>query len=98
MRHLASLKEVDPARIYLVGMSLGSFAASVAASPQIAKAVGSERRFRASVGWYGSCAYVPKNAPTLQLLHPDTDRPVLLLLARDDKKRPSHPAFPCWTT
>ena len=94
MRHLASLKEVDPARIYLVGMSLGSFAASVAASPQIAKAVGSERRFRASVGWYGSCAYVPKNAPTLQLLHPDTDRPVLLLLARDDKETPIAPCFP----
>lgn len=94
MRHLASLKEVDPARIYLVGMSLGSFAASVAASPQIAKAVGSERRFRASVGWYGSCAYVPKNAPTLQLLRPDTDRPVLLLLARDDKETPIAPCFP----
>ena len=97
MRHLASLKEVDPARIYLVGMSLGSFAASVAASPQIAKAVGSERRFRASVGWYGSCAYVPERAHAATA-PPDTDRPVLLLLARDDKETPIAPCFPCWTT
>ena len=97
MRHLASLKEVDPARIYLVGMSLGSFAASVAASPQIAKAVGSERRFRRRSGGTAA-ARMCKNAPTLQLLHPDTDRPVLLLLARDDKETPIAPCFPCWTT
>ena len=60
------------------------------------QAVGSERRFRRR-SWYGSCAYVPKNAPTLQLLHPiRTAR--IVLLARDDKETPIAPCFPCWTT
>lgn len=98
LKHLATLKEVDAARIYLVGLSLGSFAASVAASPEIAKALGSERRFRASVGWYGSCAFNPKSGPTLQLLYPDTDRPVLMLLAGKDQETPIAPCFPLLDT
>lgn len=52
LKHLSSMAVVDAARIYLVGLSLGSFAASSAASPNVAQAVGATQRFRASVGWY----------------------------------------------
>lgn len=57
LQHLARMKDVDARRIYLVGLSLGSFVAASVASPEVARLVGSELRFRASVGWYGSCAF-----------------------------------------
>ena len=92
--HLATLKEVNPDRIYAVGLSLGSFAASTAASPSVAEKLGSARRFRASVGWYGSCEFVPKMGPAWELVRPDTDRPLLLLMARNDQETPIASCFP----
>lgn len=94
LRHLAQMKEVDAERIYLVGLSLGSFAASSVASTEVARLVGSEKRFRASVGWYGSCAFDVSPHPKWQLLHRDTDRPVLLLLAGKDTETPIAECFP----
>lgn len=94
LKHLSTLKEVNADRIYVVGLSLGSFAASTAASPSVAKAVGSEKRFRASVGWYGSCEFVPKMGPAWDLVRADTDRPLLLLMAKDDQETPVAPCFP----
>lgn len=94
LKHLAQIKEVDSERIYLVGLSLGSFAASSAASPEVARLVGSQARFRATVGWYGSCAFDVSPHPKWQLLHPDTDRPLLLLLAGKDTETPVADCFP----
>lgn len=92
--HLSQMKEVDADRIYLVGLSLGSFVASSAASPVLARLVGSDQRFRATVGWYGSCTLDVSPYPKWQLLHPDTDRPVLLLLAGKDTETPVAECFP----
>jgi dienelactone hydrolase len=91
--HLAQMKDVDPGRIYLVGLSLGSFVAAAIASPELASALGSERRFRATVGWYGTCVH---NTPRSrwQLLAPDTDRPVMLLLGGKDTETPIADCFP----
>jgi len=94
LKHLSQMKEVDAQRIYLVGFSLGSFVASSVASPEVARLVGSEQRFRASVGWYGSCAFDVSPYPKWQLLHRDTDRPVLLLLAGKDTETPIAECFP----
>ncbi len=94
LKHLAQIKDVDRERIYLVGLSLGSFVASSAASPEIARLVGSQARFRATVGWYGSCAFDVSPQPKWQLIHPDTDRPVLLLLAGKDTETPIAECFP----
>jgi dienelactone hydrolase len=93
LRHLSQMKEVDAERIYLVGFSLGSFVAAAVGSPETAKSLGADKRFRASVGWYGSCA---QNTPRSrwQLLAPDTDRPVLLLLAGKDTETPINECFP----
>ncbi len=82
--HLAQLKEVDSDRVYLVGFSWGGFAASLVASPEIARQIGSEKRFRASAGWYGSCAYTNQRGLYRQFLRTDADRPVLLLLGGKD--------------
>lgn len=92
--HLSTLKEVDASKIYLVGLSLGSFAASSVASANVAKRLGSGRRFKASVGWYGSCTFDVSPFPKWRLLHPDTDMPVLLLLARNDTETPIADCFP----
>lgn len=94
LAHLSQMKEVDADRIYLVGLSLGSFVASSAASPVLARLVGSDQRFRATVGWYGSCTLDVSPYPKWQLLHPDTDRPVLLLLAGKDTETPVAECFP----
>jgi len=94
LAHLSQMKEVDADRIYLVGLSLGSFVASSAASPVLARLVGSDQRFRATVGWYGSCTLDVSPYPMWQFLHPDTDRPVLLLLAGKDTETPVAECFP----
>lgn len=94
LKHLSSMAVVDAARIYLVGLSLGSFAASSAASPNVAQAVGATQRFRASVGWYGSCEFDVNPYPKWTLVHPDTDKPLLLLMARKDSETPIDSCFP----
>lgn len=91
---LEKVKEVDRSRIYLMGLSLGSFAAAAVSSPGVAQLVGSTRRFRASAGWYGSCAFDVGPFPRWELVRPDLDRPVLMLLARKDDETPIAPCFP----
>lgn len=95
MTHLQRMPEVDPEKIYLVGMSLGSFAAANASSPEVAAWLDSKTRFRASVGWYGSCSFnVGSFFPPWELLRRDADRPVLLLLAERDSETPIKSCFP----
>lgn len=90
LNHLSALPAINADRIYLVGLSLGSFAASTAASPSVAKLIGSTKRFRASVGWYGTC----KVGQAWDLVRADTDKPLLLLLAKNDQEIPIAPCFP----
>ena len=92
--HLSQLPSVDATRIYLVGLSLGSFAASSVASPSVAQAVGAKQRFRASVGWYGSCEFDVSPHPKWTLVHADADKPLLLLMAKNDSETPVQSCFP----
>lgn len=94
LNHLSGLKEVDPNHIYLVGFSLGSFAASSVASPTVANLIKTQKRFNATVGWYGSCAFDVSPYPKWNLLHSDTDRPLLLLMAGKDTETPAAECFP----
>jgi dienelactone hydrolase len=92
LTHLHTLKEVDKNRIYQVGFSMGAFTAAVVASPSVHAYFGSQHRFRASVGWYGSCGF--QGAPTAPVSHFvrfDTDRPVLMLMAEADRETPLSP-------
>lgn len=97
LAHLQSLSAVDKGRIYLVGFSLGSIAAAALASPSLREAFGSARRFRATVGWYGSCGYPPTQpgGRPSHFLRGDTDTPTLLLMADGDRETPIRPyCFP----
>ena len=92
LAHLHTLKEVDKSRIYQVGYSMGAFTAAVVASPSVHAYFGSPHRFRASVGWYGSCGFqASPSAPVSHFLRFDTDRPVLLLMAEADRETPLKP-------
>lgn len=94
LKHLSQLKIVDPARIYLVGLSLGSFAAAAVSSAEVARWIGTSDRFRASVGWYGACTFDVGPYPKWELIRRDVDRPVLLLMAKNDSETPIADCFP----
>jgi dienelactone hydrolase len=94
LKHLSQLNVVDPSRIYLVGLSLGSFAAAAVSSPEVARWIGTQDRFRASVGWYGACTFNVGPYPKWELIRHDVDRPVLLLMAKNDIETPIADCFP----
>lgn len=87
--HLQTLKEVDKSRIYQVGYSPGSFSASLLASPSVNAYLNNTQRFRASVGWYGSCGIqLAPTASPVNIVRADIDRPLLLLMAEKDHETP----------
>lgn len=95
LAHLKGMPEVDPSKVYLVGLSLGSFAAAVAGSPEVASMLQVKHRFNASVGWYGACTFQAHPMfPAWNLLRTDTDKPVLLLMAARDSETPIKECFP----
>ncbi len=96
LAHLHTLKEVDTNRIYQVGYSMGSFSAAALSSPSLNAYFNSKYRFKASVGWYGSCGFQANpQVRAIHFLRADIDRPVLLLMADADKETPVRPfCFP----
>lgn len=74
---------VDKDRIYEAGYSWGGFVATLLGSPVLAKAAGANDRFKASVSFYSTCVVNKSN-----LILADTDRPVLMLIAGDDRENP----------
>lgn len=96
LAHLHTLPQVDKTRIYQVGYSMGSLVAAAVAGPAVTSYFNSPHRFRASVGWYGSCGFQGgPNAPVAHYLRGETDRPVLLLMAEADRETPIQPfCFP----
>ncbi len=94
--HLNTMKEVDKSRIYLVGYSIGAMAAAALSSRAINAYFDTKLRFKASVGWYGSCAMQPGPAGrTSYFLRADMEHPLLLLMSEADKETPPRPyCFP----
>ena len=96
LAHLHTLQEVDTTRIYQVGYSMGSFSAAALSSPSVTAYFNSKHRFKASVGWYGSCGFQANpQVRDSHFLRADTDTPLLLLMADADKETPLRPfCFP----
>lgn len=96
LAHLHTLKAVDKGNIFQVGYSMGSFSAAALSSPTMVEYFGRKQRFKAAVGWYGSCGFqgMP-NTPNHYFVRTDTDRPLLLLMAEADRETPLQPfCFP----
>ena len=94
---LRKLPEVDANRVFLVGFSMGSIAASALSGPTQRSAAGGSTPFRAVVGWYGSCGATSPQAGgrPLRFLLADVDTPLLLLMAQGDRETPIRPyCFP----
>jgi len=79
---------VDKDRIYEAGYSWGGFVSTLLGSPALAKAAGANDRFKATVSFYSTCVINNSN-----LILPDTDKPVLMLLAGDDRENPHGTCF-----
>lgn len=89
LAHLHTLPVVDKQNIFQVGYSLGSISAAALSSPSMVEHFGGQYRFKASVGWYGSCGYQAQaSAPNHYFVRTDTDRPLLLLMAEADRETP----------
>ena len=96
LAHLHTLKDVNKDRIYQVGYSIGAFSAAALSSRAINAYFDNPLRFKASVGWYGSCASQssPKSRVSY-LLRADMEHPVLMLMSEADKETPARPfCFP----
>jgi len=72
---------VDKERIYQVGYSWGGFVATLLGSPMLARAAGATNRFTATASLYSTCTF--RNS---SLIIPDTDKPILMLIAGADRE------------
>lgn len=89
--HLAALPFVDPGRISVVGFSKGALVATWAASSNVARTLRPGTPAIASaVSVYGFCGLSPtRGRPQgVQILQPDTDRPLLMLMGGLDNETP----------
>jgi dienelactone hydrolase len=92
---LQSVPQVDQGRIYFAGFSWGGVVAPMLASPQSAQAFGSTARYRAIASWYGGCSYEQATpAAKIRYLFEDSDRPLLMLMAGQDKEFKASNCFP----
>jgi dienelactone hydrolase len=95
LEHLSRLQIVDPARIYATGYSYGAVVTPMLASPQSAAVFESNLRFRALVSNYGACTFQRSpEAPRIHFLQKDVDRPLLMLMAGEDKEYKPADCFP----
>jgi dienelactone hydrolase len=87
LEHLSGLPGVDSKRIFFVGYSWGGVVAPQLASPQSAEVFNAKQRYRALVSYYGGCSYhLAPPAPAVEYMLPDTDQPILMLMAGRDKE------------
>jgi dienelactone hydrolase len=89
--YLSKLPQVDAKRIALVGFSKGALMANWLASSAVSQAIAPEAtRYAAHVSLYGFCGFGPtRGRPQgVQILQPNTDRPLLMLLGGQDTETP----------
>lgn len=93
--HLGRLAIVDASRIYATGYSWGALVTTMLASPQSGEAFASRLRFRALVSNYGACS-VQRSATSARFryLQDDSDRPLLMLMAGEDREYKPADCFP----
>lgn len=89
--HLAALPYVDASRISVLGFSKGAFVANWLASSSVARTLRpGTPAIASSVSVYGFCGLPPtRGRPQgVQILQPDTDRPLLVLMGGKDYETP----------
>jgi len=87
--HLRRLDFVDNKRIALAGYSWGAMVGVLASSKHWGTALGSGERFAAVISFYPGCFTIrPPTASPFEIVNPDIDRPLLVLMGEKDIETP----------
>lgn len=88
--HLRKFDFVDPNRIALVGYSWGAMNAIFASGKHWGDTLSTGKRFDAAVSHYPGCALIrPASGPPYEVVNPDIDKPLLVLMAQLDTETPA---------
>jgi dienelactone hydrolase len=88
--HLASLPYVDKARIGAVGFSWGAMNAVLAAGQTWRSALGAGTPIKALAAVYPGCFTLkPPTGSPYEIVNPDIDTPLLVLMGEDDNETPA---------
>lgn len=94
LQHLGRLPFVDASKVFAAGFSQGGFIASLLSSKDVATAFAPANgaRFAAAASFYAHCRYpaasIPGIAYPIEIVRPDVDRPLLLLMGEADNETP----------
>lgn len=87
--HLRKFDFVDPRRVALAGYSWGAMVAVLASSRSWSEALAPGERFAAAVAFYPGCFTLrPPGRPPYEIVQPDIDRPLLVLMGGLDTETP----------
>ncbi len=87
--HLRKFDFVDKRRIAHAGYSWGAMVGVLASSKLWGESLAPGERFAAAVAFYPGCFTIrPKTAPQYEIVRPDIDRPLLVLMGADDTETP----------
>ena len=95
LAHLKKFSFVDQERVGLIGFSWGAIIGLLASSKAYAEVFSPAQRFAAVASFYPAC-YRPAtgNLPELELLRPDTDKSLLVLMGERDTETPPAECLP----
>jgi dienelactone hydrolase len=85
--HLRSFEFIDKKRIALAGYSWGAMVGVLASSKRWAFTLRPRERFAAVVSFYPGCrTLTPRSAKPYEIVQPDIDRPLLVLMGELDRE------------
>jgi dienelactone hydrolase len=88
--HLRKFDFVDKERVALAGYSWGAMVATLASSQRWASVFGTGPRFAAAVAFYPGCFTIKlPTTPPYEIVNPDIDRPLLVLMGGKDTETPA---------
>lgn len=93
--HLKTLDYVDKDRIAHAGFSWGAMVSLALSGKTWGNALGEGTRFTAAVAFYPGCFTIrPVGGAPYELLNPDVDRPLLVLMGERDNETPPSDCIP----
>ncbi|MES2977489.1 MAG: dienelactone hydrolase family protein [Pseudomonadota bacterium] len=94
-QHLRSFPFVDKTKIALAGYSWGAMTAVLASGKRWGTDLADGERFQAAVAFYPGCFTIrPPSGQTYEVVHPDIDRPLLVLMGDQDNETPAAECIP----
>jgi dienelactone hydrolase len=92
--HLRRFEFVDKDRIAIAGYSWGAMVAVLASSRRWGTSLAPGNRFAAAVAFYPGCFTIRPAAGSYEIVNPDIDRPLLVLMGERDSETPAAECVP----